>query len=123
MPTYDPEKRLTDNLAAFGYTHASAGHGTRDVVDATGVVVFTDRYEEVAVWLKGVDVHELGAAGWEVRFDRTDWLRPYARHEDAARPDRACILTPARWPVGGPGTPLRLSEWVHVADWPLDASR
>lgn len=52
MPAYDPEKTLTENLAAFGYHVAPDSHGRRDIVAPNGQVVFTGRYEETAAWLK-----------------------------------------------------------------------
>lgn len=55
MPTYNPDASLTDNLKANGYTHAPAPTGwpgQRHVLDASGAVVFTGRYAEVAAWLR-----------------------------------------------------------------------
>lgn len=55
MPCYNPDTSLTDNLKASGYMHRPAAKGwpgERDVLDASGAVVFTGRYEAVAAWLR-----------------------------------------------------------------------
>jgi hypothetical protein len=52
MPTYRAGLSLTDNLTAFGYTHAPDKHGRRDVVAPNGEVVCTGDYADVVLWLK-----------------------------------------------------------------------
>lgn len=62
MAVFNPLASLTDNLAAFDYTHVAVGNGMRDVVDARGVVVFTGRYEATWKWLQQKAVESAAAA-------------------------------------------------------------
>lgn len=53
MPTYDAEKTLSENLTAFGFFHTPQKTPRfHDVVDASGVVVFEGKEDDVRRWLR-----------------------------------------------------------------------
>lgn len=56
MSALDRNRPLTDLLAERGFTHRHAPNAkqyAREIVDASGAVVFVGDYDDVAAWLAG----------------------------------------------------------------------